>query len=137
MMALVRGVIAASTQAGSIVNDSRIDIHEHRSGAGIADRRGGGDERERYSDDFVARLRRRRRARRDASALVPVLTPMAWPRLTIGSKFVSNAATSLPSINCDVLHALHRRPIDFLLDGRVLRLEVYEWNHMLPWLVDF
>ena len=52
---MVRGVIAASSCAGSIVNESRLDVDEHRRRAGVADRRDRRDEGERDGDDLVAR----------------------------------------------------------------------------------
>ena len=55
MIALVRGVIAASICAGSIVNDAGSMSTNTGRRAGVADRRDGRDERERHGDHFVAR----------------------------------------------------------------------------------
>ena len=80
MMALVRGVIAASSCAGSIVKVARVDVDEHRRGAGVVDGRHGGDEGEGHGDDLVARADAGGQ-QRQVQALVPVFTPMpclAW-----------------------------------------------------------
>ena len=53
-IALVRGVIAASSCARIHRERLRIDVDEHRPCAGVADRRDGGDEGERHRDHFVA-----------------------------------------------------------------------------------
>ena len=81
-IALVRGVIAASSCAGSIVNEQRIDVDEHRRRAGVADRRDGGDEGERDGDDFVARAdagRQQRQVQR-AGAGVDARSPCLAPQ---------------------------------------------------------
>ena len=55
MIALVRGVIAASSCAGSIVKRRGLDVDEDRPWRRRSDRRHGGDEGERHGDDLVAR----------------------------------------------------------------------------------
>ena len=54
-IARVRGVIAASISAGSMLNVRRLDVDEHRRGAAVADGVGGGDEGVADGDDLVAR----------------------------------------------------------------------------------
>ena len=54
MIARVRGVIAASTAAGSSVSRCRVDIGEHRRRAGHHDRQGAERRRKRRRDHFVA-----------------------------------------------------------------------------------
>ena len=56
MIALVRGVTRAATDAGSSHGSvSAGDVGEHRRRAGVGDRIRRGDERQRRDDDLVAR----------------------------------------------------------------------------------
>ena len=55
MIALVRGVIAASSSRRVHREGAGIDVDEHRRRAGVADRRHGRDEGERHGDHLVAR----------------------------------------------------------------------------------
>ena len=55
MIACVRGVIAAATDAGIEVEGRGIDVDEHRPRAEPRDRAGGGEERIGRRDDLVAR----------------------------------------------------------------------------------
>ncbi len=54
MIALVRGVMAASICGWIHREGDGIDVDEHRLGAGVVDRRSRGDEGEWHGDDFVA-----------------------------------------------------------------------------------
>jgi hypothetical protein len=53
MMALVRGVMAASSVQVDVARD-RVDVGEHRRGAHFDDDVGRGHPRDRRGDDFVA-----------------------------------------------------------------------------------
>jgi hypothetical protein len=59
MIARVRDVITRSICAASILQSVRLDVDEHWCGADQHDRFGGGDERERRRDHFIAGLERR------------------------------------------------------------------------------
>ena len=63
MMALVRGVIAASTAAGSRLKVSKVDVGEHRDGVGLDHCRRRRDERVRRNDDLVLGADARRQQR--------------------------------------------------------------------------
>ena len=69
-IAVVRGVIAASTSAGVEVVGARVDVDEHRRGTGVPDRVGGRDEAERRADHLVARTARPAASRARCRAVV-------------------------------------------------------------------
>ena len=54
MIALVRGVMAASILFGSMVQVSRINVNENRRGSGVSYGRGTRDKGEADSDYFIA-----------------------------------------------------------------------------------
>ena len=97
-IALVRGVIAASISAGSMLKRRRLDVDEHRRRAAVADGVGGGDERVADGDDFVARRRRRRASSARCSAVVQFDTAQACGAPTKPANSRSNAATSGPCV---------------------------------------
>ena len=132
-MALVRGVIAASTQRGIHREGARVDVHEHGRGARVVDRRDRRDERERHRDHLVARadVGREQRQVQRAGAGVDADAEL---RARVGGELLLElghlaAERELAGIE----HALDRG-IDLGLDARVLGLQVDERNHVaLPW----
>ncbi len=129
MIALVRGVIAASTAVGSIVKVLRVDVDEHRrrarcsrSPTTVATNVNGTVMTSSPGPTPAASSAR-------CSALVPVLTPMPCVGLAVGGELLLERRHFAAERELAAVQDALDRGVDFVLDRRVLGLQVDERNH--------
>ena len=125
-MALVRGVMAFSSKAGSIVVGGLFDVHEDRPGAAKADGFGGGHEGVGNGDDFVLGSHSQSQQGKP-KGVGAVADAHGVSRAAVGGEFLFKFGDKRAAGKSTGVQDFGNGGIELFADRRMVSVEIKEW----------